>query len=440
MSERKRVVIMGAGGRDFHVFNTCHRDDPTCEVVAFTATQIPGIDERTYPPVLAGSQYPDGIPIRPERELERIIQEHWVQEVVFAYSDVSYDYVAKVSRRVEATGASFHLFDADKSMLPATKPVVAVCAVRTGCGKSAVSRYVARTLKDMGVQPAALRHPMPYGNLKDQVVQRFETLADLELHKCTIEELEEYEPHIDVGNIVYAGADYAKILAAAEQECDVVIWEGGNNDTSFIKPDLYITLLDPLRPGHEMDYFPGRWNVERAHVLILTKIDEARPVDVEAVRENAAKLNPAAIIIEGHSPIELAQPELVKGKRVLVIEDGPTVTHGGMGYGAGFLAAERAGAREIVDPRPYVTGEIASALEVYTHLDTVLPALGYGERQLRDLEETINKVDCDAVVIGTPIDLARLLTINKPAVRATYSFKESDDTKLARMIQERFHA
>ena len=434
----KKVLIMGAAGRDFHVFNTCYREDPTHQVVAFTATQIPGIDARTYPAVMSGPLYPEGIPILPERDLEKIIGEHWVTEVVFAYSDVSYDYIAKVSRRVEATGASFNLFDADKTMIRSKKPVVAVCAVRTGCGKSSVSRYIVSTLRDMGLRVAALRHPMPYGNLSDQVVQRFETIADLERHNCTIEEMEEYEPHIQAGNLIFAGADYARILAAAEKEADVILWDGGNNDTAFIKPDLYVNLLDPLRPGHEMDYFPGRWNVERADVQVMTKIDEARPVDIEAVRENALKLNPDAPVIEGHSPIELADPSLVEGKRVVVIEDGPTVTHGGMGYGAGFLAAQRAGAAEIVDPRPFVEGEIASAFEVYPHLDKVLPALGYGERQLADLENTINSIDCDAVVIGTPIDLARILKITKPTVRVTYSFKESEGGKLTKMVQDKF--
>jgi predicted GTPase len=310
--------------------------------------------------------------------------------------------------------------------------------VRTGCGKSAVSRYVVRTLRDMGLRVAALRHPMPYGNLSDQVVQRFETLEDLKRHNCTIEEMEEYEPHIQAGNLIFAGADYARILAEAEKEADVILWDGGNNDTAFIKPDLYITLLDPLRPGHELDYFPGRWNVERADVQVMTKIDEARPVDAEAVRENALKLNPDAPVIEGHSPIELADPSMVEGKRVVVIEDGPTVTHGGMGYGAGFLAAKRAGAAEIVDPRPFVRGEIASAFEVYSHLDRVLPALGYGERQLADLEQTINSIDCDAVVIGTPIDLTRILKIEKPTVRVTYSFKESEGGKLTSMVKDKF--
>jgi len=436
MSERIRLVIMGAGGRDFHVFNTCYREDAGIEVVAFTAAQIPDIDDRRYPPILAGPLYPDGIPIRPEADLEAIVAEHEVREVVFAYSDVSYDYLDAVRGRVEETGATFQLFDADATMLESSKPCVAICAVRTGCGKSAVSRHVVRILRELGLRPGILRHPMPYGKLTDQVVQRFATIEDLADQKCTIEEMEEYEPHIESGSVVFAGADYRRILDAAEAESDVIVWDGGNNDTPFVEPDLFITLVDPLRPGHEATYFPGRWNVERAQVVVIAKSDSAGDEAIATVRENISMLNPKAKVVLGRSPVELADPEAVRGKRALVVEDGPTATHGGMGYGAGFVAAQAAGAAAIVDPRPFLEGRIKAAFEKYPHLRSVIPALGYGDAEIADLEATINRVDCDVVVVGTPIDLTRIVEIDKPAVRATYAFEEGSKPGLGEIVRE----
>jgi predicted GTPase len=436
MSERKRILIMGAGGKDFHTFNTCYREDPSVNLVAFTAAQIPHIDKRTYPPVLAGELYPEGIPIHPESALEDLVRVEKVDEVVFAYSDVSYDYLAGVKKRVEATGAAFSTFDVDRTMLPSKKPVVAVCAVRTGCGKSQVSRRVAAVLRGMGRSVVAIRHPMPYGNLTEQVAQRFASIEDLEEHKCTIEEMEEYEPHIAEGNVVYAGADYGKILEEAEKEADVIIWDGGNNDTPFYKADVHITVVDPLRAGHELAYFPGRTNFERADVLIINKMDQATPEQMEIVRKNIAEHNPKATVIEAESPIVLPDEESLRGKRVLVVEDGPTVTHGEMGYGAGYIAARRAGA-EIVDPRPYLDGEIADAFEHYSHLRDVLPALGYGDQQVAELQATVNRVDCDVVVIGTPIDLGRIIEIDKPHVRCTYSLEEIGKPDLATVLSEK---
>ncbi|MHC4932345.1 MAG: cyclic 2,3-diphosphoglycerate synthase [Planctomycetota bacterium] len=436
MTDRTRVLILGAGGRDFHVFNTCYRDDPSVEVVALTATQIPGIDSRIYPAVLAGPHYPEGVPILPEAELETIVRERRVEEAVFAYSDVSFDYVEEMKARIEKTGAAFRVFDADRTMIRGEKPCVAVCAVRTGCGKSALSRYVASLLRDMGKRPGILRHPMPYGNLHEQVVQRFAEIEDLAHHRCTIEEMEEYEPHIKAGNVVFAGADYQKILDAAEEESDVIVWDGGNNDTPFIRPDLWITVLDPLRPGHELTYFPGRWNFERADVLVIGKTGEAREEDLALLRRNIEAHNPEAMVIEGRSPFEASDVEAIRGKRALVVEDGPTTTHGGMGYGAGYLAAERAGAAEIVDPRPFAAGDIASAFRDYPHLKSVLPALGYGEKEIADLAATIEAADCDVVVIGTPIDLTRVVEIDKPTVRVTYGFEETTKPGLGEILKK----
>jgi predicted GTPase len=438
MSERIRVLIMGAGGRDFHVFNTCYREDPTHEVVAFTATQIPGIEHRVYPPELAGPLYPQGVPVFPEAELERLVRELRVKEVVFAYSDVHEDHLERLGRRVRTLGASFSPFDPDRTMLRSRHPCVAVCAVRTGCGKSAVSRHVVAELNAIGRRPVVLRHPMPYGDLRRQGVQRFARLEDLALRACTIEEMEEYEPHILAGNVVYAGADYARILEAAEGEGDLIVWDGGNNDTPFVKPDLHITLVDPLRPGHELSYFPGRWNVERADVVVVGKTDEARPGDVDTVLGNVARLNPRAEVCRGRSPVVLDDQGGVRGRRALVIEDGPTATHGGMGYGAGLVAARRAGASEIVDPRPYAKGLIAEAFRDYPHLRDVLPALGYGETELRDLEATIDAADCDVVVVGTPIDLSRVIRIRKPVVRATYRFEAASHPTLSEILADRF--
>jgi predicted GTPase len=436
MSERKRILILGAGGKDFHVFNTCYRNDPTVEVVAITATQIPHIDKRTYPPVLAGELYPEGIPIVPEETAEDVIREKNVEEAVFAYSDVSYAYVEEMKKRIEATGAKFATFDVDKTMIESAKPVVAVVAVRTGCGKSQVSRRVAEVLRGMGKRVVAIRHPMPYGNLGDQVAQRFACIEDLEKHKCTIEEMEEYEPHITAGNIIYAGADYEKILRQAEEEADVIIWDGGNNDTPFYKPDVYITVVDPLRAGHELDYFPSRDNFERANVVVFNKMGQAKAEDVALIKSNLEKHNPDAVIVEANSPVTVADEDAVRGKRVLVVEDGPTVTHGGMGYGAGFIAANRLGA-EIVDPRPFLDGEIAAAFEKYSHLEHVLPALGYGDGQVAELQATINRVDCDVVLIGTPIDLSRIVKIDRPHVRVTYKLDEITRPGLQEILTEK---
>ena len=431
---RRTVLILGAGGRDFHVFNTRYRHDPTHEVVGFTAAQIPSIDDRPYPPVLAGPLYPDGIPIHPEEELERLVREHGIAKVVFAYSDVKLEYVETMRSRVEAAGARLVTFDPTATQLPVTRPCVAVCAVRTGCGKSAVSRHLAAALREAGSRVAVLRHPMPYGHLERQVVQRFARIEDLAAQDCTIEEMEEYEPHIRTGSVVYAGADYAKILGAAEMEADVVLWDGGNNDTPFLVPDVWITLLDPLRAGDEIAYFPSRHNLEGADILLVSKARQATEAQIDAVRESAARYNPRAEVLLSDSPYRLDDPAAVAGKRVLVIEDGPTTTHGGMGYGAGLLAAREAGAAEIVDPRPYAVGSIAEAFERYPHVRDVLPALGYGEAQLSDLERTIRAVECDTVVVGTPIDLTRVVPIDQRAVRATYGYADMSGPGLATLV------
>ena len=438
MSHARRVLIMGAGGRDFHVFNTCYREDPDTVVVAFTAAQIPNIDDRRYPPELAGSQYPAGIPIVPEDDLETMIATEKVDDVVFAYSDVSQDALAAQEARVLATGATFTTFDAERCLLKSSKPVLAICAVRTGCGKSPVARYITHQLREAGLKIAVLRHPMPYGNLRSQIVQRFEKLEDLETHECTIEEMEEYEPHIEAGDLLFAGVDYGRILAEAEKEADVILWDGGNNDTPFVKPDLMITLLDPLRAGDETSWFPSRWNLRHADVLLVTKVDEATPESIAALRASAARHNPDAAFLLGRLPIGLADEDAVRGKRALVVEDGPTVTHGGMGYGAGLLAAKRAGAAELVDPRPSAVGQIAEAFQNYPHLQDVLPALGYGAEQLADLEATIAAVPCDVVVVGTPIDLGRIVKIDKPAARVTYTYAETEEPGLAGIVRERF--
>ncbi|MBT8488243.1 MAG: GTPase [Gemmatimonadetes bacterium] len=436
-NERTRVVICGAGGRDFHVFNTRYRHDPTSEVVAFTAAQIPHIEERRYPPELAGALYPEGIEIHPEDDLEILIDERSVDDVIFAYSDVPLAELEVMSERVASAGARFQPYDVAASQLPVTPPCVAVCAVRTGCGKSGVARHLAAALGARGHRVGVVRHPMPYGDLRRQVVQRFETVEDLARHECTIEEMEEYEPHIVRGSVVYAGADYLKILGLAEFDADVVLWDGGNNDASFLVPDVLVTLLDPLRAGDEVAYFPSAWNLDHADILVVAKTDQATQEQIDAVLESARVRNPGAEIVMGGSPYSLDRPDLVAGKRVLVVEDGPTTTHGGMGYGAGLLAAKAAGAAEIVDPRPYASGEIAEAFEHYPHLHDILPALGYGTEQLGDLEETINRVECDAVVVGTPIDLSRVVTIEKPAVRASYGYADAGDVALAERVVAR---
>ena len=432
--ERTRVIICGAGGRDFHVFNTRYRHDPTHEVVAFTAAQIPHIEERRYPAVLAGALYPDGIGIHPEGELEELIRSRLVDEVVFAYSDVPLSELDAIGARATSAGARFHPFDVRGTQLPVTLPCVAVCAVRTGCGKSGVARHLTAALKQRGRRVGVIRHPMPYGELRRQVVQRFETVEDLTRHECTIEEMEEYEPHIRQGSVVFAGADYMKILGLAEFDSDVVLWDGGNNDAPFLVPDVLVTLLDPLRAGDELTYFPSAWNLDNADILVVAKTDQATEAQIDTVLESARTRNPGADLVMGTSPYALDRPEEVRGKRVLVVEDGPTTTHGGMGYGAGLLAAQAAGAGEIVDPRPYASGEIAEAFEHYPHLHDVLPALGYGPEQLADLERTINSVECDAVVVGTPIDLSRIVTIDKPAVRASYGYADAGEVALAELV------
>jgi len=421
---RTRVVIMGAAGRDFHNFNTVYRGSRRHEVVAFTATQIPNIDGRKYPAKLAGALYPKGIPIVSEQELPRLIARHKVQEVAFSYSDVSNQYVMERAALVNACGADFVLLGSESTMLAARVPVIAVVAVRTGSGKSQTSRKVCSYLRGLGLRVVAVRHPMPYGNLIRQMVQRYATLEDLKKHRCTVEEMEEYEPHIVEGGVIYAGVDYAAILRQAEREADVIVWDGGNNDLSFYRPDLTITVVDPHRPGHERTYHPGAANVQLADVLIINKVDSATESNVAVVLDAAAQMNPKAQIIRAASPITVDNPDIIKGKSVLVVEDGPTLTHGGMQFGAGTLAARLFGAREIVDPRPYAVRSIAEAFKNYPGTGILLPAMGYGPEQIADLEATMNKVPCEAVVIGTPIDLRRIVKIDKPSTRVQYSLEE----------------
>ncbi|MGB5491550.1 MAG: hypothetical protein WBM76_12055 [Woeseiaceae bacterium] len=422
----QRIVIMGAAGRDFHVFNCCYRDNADFVVVAFTATQIPHIDDRRYPAELAGKRYPDGIRIFPEDDLLEILKNETIDEVVFAYSDVHFDYIEKRRKLVESQGVAFSMFNVDASMLPSSKPLIAVTAVRTGCGKSQVSRRITDILKGLGKKTVAIRHPMPYGDLANQAVQRFASYDDLKRHECTIEEREEYEPHINNGVIVYAGADYAAILAEAEKEADVIVWDGGNNDTPFYKPDLWITVTDPHRAGHELEYFPGTVNFERADIIIIGKVGYADEANIRVIEANASRLNPDAIILRRKSPLHVPDPELIAGKRVLVIEDGPTTTHGGMPFGAGVLAAMENHAAELVDPRPFAVGEIAETFKKYPDIGDLLPAMGYGDAQIRDLETTVNAVDCDLVLVATPIDLTRLIDIEKPSMRIGYSLPAED--------------
>ncbi len=431
---KTRVVIMGAAGRDFHNFNLCYRDNPRYEVVAFTATQIPDIDCRRYPPELAGKLYPGGIPIEPESALVDLLRQFHVDQVVFAYSDVSHNYVMGRASLVIANDADFVLLGARQTMLVSTRPVVAVCAVRTGAGKSQTTRRVCAILRDMGFVPVVVRHPMPYGNLAEQAVQRFATMEDLDRYHCTIEEREEYEPHIAQGTVVYAGVDYERILRQAEAEADVVVWDGGNNDLPFYRPDLHIVVADPLRPGHELLYHPGEANLRMADVIVINKVDSARTEDVALVRENVAKLNPQATIIEAASLISLEDPAAVLDKKVLVIEDGPTLTHGGMSYGAGVVAARRFGARCIVDPRPYAVGSIVGTYRKYPGTGNVLPAMGYGDKQVAELARTIAATPADLVIIATPIDLRRLITIDKPTVRVRYELDERTQPDLAAIL------
>jgi predicted GTPase len=423
----RKILIMGAAGRDFHVFNTCYRGRQDARVVAFTAAQIPHIEDRRYPAALAGSDYPDGIPIRPEEELVKWIREFEVDEVVFAYSDVTYEYVAQRRALVESTGAAFSTFDVDATMLRSHKPVIAVCAVRTGCGKSQTSRRVVALLCEQGLRTIVIRHPMPYGDLARQKVQRFATIADLAAHECTIEEMEEYEPHLAAGAVVYAGVDYQAILDQAEQEADVILWDGGNNDTPFYRPTLWITVADPHRPGHEWSHFPGRVNFERCHLILINKIDTASPAGVAAIEGNACALNPLARLVHAESPVSVPDPAAIRGKRVLAVEDGPTLTHGEMAFGAATVAARRFGAASLVDPRPYLCGELVDTFRKYPRIGALLPAMGYGAQQVHDLEQTIAKVDCDLVLIGTPIDLGRIVKISKPTQRVTYELREKED-------------
>jgi len=434
---QRNLVIIGAAGRDFHNFNTRYRDDESSNVVAFTATQIPDIEGRRYPPELTGPRYPDGIPIYAQECLPRLIRELSVDECVFSYSDVSYQHVMGVGAIVQAAGATFTMLGPNDTQLSSTKPVVSVCAVRTGSGKSQTSRRVIEILIARGLRVVAVRHPMAYGNLNTQTVQRFAELGDLEKHGCTIEEMEEYEPHIVRGNVIYAGVDYEAILRAAENDpagCDVIVWDGGNNDFSFFKPDLQLTVADPHRPGHELRYYPGEVNVRVADVVVINKVDSADPRGVETVRQNIKALNPTAVIVEAASTVRIDDPDVVRGKRVLVIEDGPTLTHGEMKIGAGVVAARRNGAIELVDPRPFLVGRLRETFEMYPEIGTILPAMGYGEEQLRDLEATINATDCEAVVIATPIDLNRIVDIRKPNTRVFYDLEELSKPDLSDLL------
>ena len=414
---------MGAAGRDFHNFNVHFRNNPDYEVVAFTAAQIPGIACRLYPPELAGEVYPEGIPVYPEGDLPQFIRSHDVAEVVFAYSDVSHEYVMRKASLVLAEGADFRLMGLKTTMLKAHVPVISVCAVRTGAGKSQTARLVAKILKDKGLRVVVVRHPMPYGDLKRQVCQRFASYDDLDKHHVTIEEREEYEPHLANGIVVYAGVDYAKILAEAEKEADILVWDGGNNDIPFFKPDFHVVLADPHRAGHELTYYPSEVNLRLANVVIVNKVDTADPAKVESVKANVKSVNPRAVILDAASPITVDNPELIKGKRVLAIEDGPTLTHGGMAFGAATIAARQFGAKEIVDPKPYAVGSIKKTFADYPHLGAVLPAVGYGEKQIAELKDTIDATPCDVVLIGTPVDLRKVINLTKPAVRVKYELE-----------------
>jgi predicted GTPase len=432
--KKRKTLIMGAAGRDFHNFNVAFRDNEDYEVVAFTATQIPNIADRKYPPELAGRLYPEGIPIYDEKELTGLIKKHKIDDVVFSYSDVPHEYVMHMASEVQAAGASFVIMGAEQTMLQSKIPIIAVCAVRTGCGKSAATRRVCRILKDAGKKVVAIRHPMPYGDLAIQKVQRFETYEDLVLHDCTIEEMEEYEPHIEQGIIVYAGVDYEAILREAEEEADVIVWDGGNNDLPFYKPDLHITLVDPHRPGDELTYFPGETNLMLAHIVIISKEEYADAENIIKVKENIKQRNPKASIIDATLKISILNPDKIRDCKVLAVEDGPTVTHGGMAYGAAVLAAQEYGASIIVDPKPYAVGSIKETFNKYPDIDKLLPAMGYSSKQITDLEETINQTECDIVITGTPIDLGKIIKINKPIVRANYELLETSKPDLKNLL------
>ena len=436
---KKKIIIIGAAGRDFHNFNTYYRDNDLFNVVAFTAAQIPDIDGRKYPAELAGELYPDGIPIYAEEKLPELIKQHNVDICTFAYSDVPYNRVMRMSALVNAAGANFGLLGPKDTMIKSTKPVIAVVATRTGCGKSQTSRKVIEYLMEKGLKVVAIRHPMPYGDLVAQKVQRYAEVSDLEKHKCTIEEMEEYEPHVVRGNVIYAGVDYEAIVREAEKDpdgCDVILWDGGNNDFSFYKPDLTITVADPHRPGHELSYYPGEVNLMLADAVVINKMDSASPEGIQIVRESIAEVNPKAIVIDGSSPIKVDNPELIRGKRVLVIEDGPTLTHGEMKLGAGTIAAQKYGAAEIINPREFAVGKLAETYKIYPNIGDLLPAMGYGEEQLKDLEATINNVDCDTVIIGTPIDLNRIVKIDKPNTRVYYDLQEIGEPTLDQVLTD----
>jgi predicted GTPase len=436
---KKNVIIIGAAGRDFHNFNTYFRNNADYNVVAFTAAQIPDIDGRKYPTELAGELYPEGIPIYAEEELEKLIVDLNVDECVFAYSDVTYQHVMSMASKVNVAGANFRLLGAKDTQVKSTKPVIAVGAIRTGCGKSQTSRRVIELLMEAGLKVVAIRHPMPYGDLVAQKVQRFASVEDLAKHKCTIEEMEEYEPHVTRGNVIYAGVDYEAIVRAAENDpdgCDVILWDGGNNDFPFYKQDLMITVVDPHRPGHELLFYPGETTLRMADIVVINKMDSASPENIQIVRDNIVKVAPNAMVIDGASPLTIDKPELVRGKRCLVIEDGPTLTHGHMKIGAGTVAANKCGAGELVDPREYAVGRLAETFQIYPNIGTLLPAMGYGAEQVADLEKTINNTPCDVVVIATPIDLSRIVKINKPTVKVGYDLQEIGQPTLAEPIND----
>jgi predicted GTPase len=436
---KKSVIILGAAGRDFHNFNTYYRGNENYEVVAFTATQIPDIEERKYPAELSGDLYPEGIPIYAEEELPKLIKELKVDDCVFSYSDVPYQHVMAVSARVNAAGANFVLLGPKDTQIKSTKPVISVGAVRTGCGKSQTSRRIIELLMVKGLKVVAIRHPMPYGDLAAQKVQRFAQISDLEKHNCTIEEMEEYEPHVVRGNVIYAGVDYEAIVRAAEEDpdgCDIILWDGGNNDFPFYKPDLHVCVVDPHRPGHELSYYPGEVTLRIADVVVINKMDSADAVGIQTVRRNIAAVNPGAIVVDGASTIKVEDPSVIKGKKVLVVEDGPTLTHGEMKIGAGTVAAEKFGATGLVDPRPYTVGRLSETFEIYPEIGTLLPAMGYGDVQLKDLETTINTTECDAVVIGTPIDLNRIIEIKKPNTRVYYDLQEIGSPNLEEILAD----
>ena len=431
-----RIIIMGAAGRDFHNFNMVYRNDPDYEVIAFTATQIPDIAGRRYPASLAGLYYPDGIPIHDEPELDALCRNENIDQVVFAYSDVSHALVMHKASIVLAAGSDFVMLGPKRTMLKAKVPVISVCAVRTGCGKSQTTRWLSKLLKQHGIKVAVIRHPMPYGDLERQAVQRFSSRDDLDTAECTVEEREEYEPHLLLGNVVYAGVDYAKIMARAESEVDIILWDGGNNDFSFIHPDLHIVMVDPLRPGHETTHHPGEAVLRTADIILISKVNSASDADIQQVTDNANQINQTAAIVRGASPVQLDDPEAVRGKRVLVVEDGPTITHGGMPYGAGYVAATEAQAAEIIDPRSYAVEEISEVYAKYPHIGAVLPAVGYHPSQLQALRETINATDVDVVVTATPCDIGALIEIDKPAIRARYEFAEVGEPSLTSLVEK----